>query len=93
MGGEGREDFSYLFCKPKVREAEPTVIGEDGTITGEKMSGNCAVTEGTCYIDLELDGKEYHGVLLEMEDEAGNTVLAIMAAGDSNETVWCVKYI
>lgn len=77
----------------RVREAEPAEISEDGTITGEDMNGRCTVKEGTCFVDLELDGKEYHGVLLEMEDEAGNPVLAIMAAGASNETVWCVKYL
>lgn len=77
----------------KVREAEPAEIGADGTVTGEEMSGTCTVKDGTCYVDLELDGKEYHGVLLEMEDEAGNPVLAIMAVGASNETVWCVKYL
>lgn len=76
----------------KIREAEAYTFAEDGTITGEEISGSFQVKEGTDYIEIELDGKKYAGVLVEMQDEAGNAVLAITASGASNETVWCVQY-
>ena len=76
----------------KVHRAAEYTFAEDGTITGEEASGTFAVKDGTAYIDIDLDGKVYHGVIIEMDDEAGNPVRAIMAAGESNETIWCVQY-
>lgn len=77
----------------RVHDAEEYIFAEDGTITGEEASGVFTVKDGTSYIDIELDGKVYHGVIIEMDDEAGNPVRAIMAAGESNETIWCVQYL
>lgn len=77
----------------KVREAEAVTIEKDGTITGEEVSGTCTVEDGTNYIHLTLGDKEYEGVILEMEDEAGNHVLSFTAAGSSNESVWGVQYL
>lgn len=77
----------------KVRSAETFTFAEDGTITGEEINGTYQVMDGTNYIEIELDGKQYDGVLIEMEDEAGNPILGISAAGSSNETIWCVQYL
>lgn len=76
----------------KVHEAEAYTFAKDGTVTGEELLGTFAVKEGTNYVNIELDGKEYDGVIVEMTDEAGNAVLAITASGASNETIWCVQY-
>lgn len=76
----------------KVHEAQEVTFMEDGTIVGEELSGTYEVKEGTSYIDIELEEKIYHGVLVEMEDEAGNQVLTISACGESNETIWGVQY-
>lgn len=76
----------------KVHKAEAYTFTEDGTITGEEISGTCSVKEGTSYVEIELNGEKYDGVIIEMQDEADNSVLAIMASGTSNETIWCVQY-
>lgn len=76
----------------KVHGAKAYTFGKDGSITGEESEGSFTVKEGTSYVDIELDGKAYKGVVFEMEDEAGNPVLVISAAGESNETLWCVQY-
>ena len=76
----------------KVHEAEAYTFS-DGTITGADVTGTYSVTGGTDDITITLDGKTYQGVLIEMEDEAGNPVLCFSAAGTSNESVWGVKYL
>ena len=76
----------------KVHEAEAYTFS-DGTITGADVTGTYSVTEGTDDITITLDGKTYQGVLIEMEDEAGNPVLCFSAAGTSNESIWGVKYL
>lgn len=77
----------------KVREAEEFAFAEDGSIAGAEISGSYQVKDGTDFIEIELDGKTYQGVIVEMNDEAGNPILAISATGESNETIWCVKYL
>ena len=34
----------------------------------------------------------YKGVIVEMNDEAGNAVRCITAAGNNNESIWAVFY-
>lgn len=76
----------------KIREASACTINTDGSITGEGLSGNCEVEDGTNYIHITFDGKEYDGVIIEMTDEAKNKTLCFTAAGESNETIWGVQY-
>lgn len=77
----------------RVREAEAVTIEKDGSFTGEEGSGSCKVEGGTSFIHLTLNDMEYDGILLEMEDEAGNPVLCFTAAGASNESIWGVQYL
>lgn len=67
----------------EIHEAKETVLKKaDYTLEG-----------GSVYMTLSWEGKEYDGVLLNMEDEAGNPVLCFMGVNDVNETLWGVKYL
>lgn len=48
--------------------------------------------EGSVYLTITNDGKVFEGVLVNMDDEAGNHVLCFMGVDDNNETLWGVKY-
>ncbi|MDE6909472.1 MAG: glycoside hydrolase family 43 protein [Lachnospiraceae bacterium] len=71
--------------------------GEAVTLKGGKLSGNTEgsyeLEEGTCYMNLVLNGVTYSGVLLDMTDEAGNAVRCLMGVGNNNETIWAVMYL
>ena len=71
--------------------------GEAVTLKGGKLSGSTEgsyeLEEGTCYMNLVLNGVTYSGVLLDMTDEAGNAVRCLMGVGNNNETIWAVMYL
>ena len=64
---------------------------DDGTVVGDAISGSWKAEDGTCYMNITYDDKEYSGVFVEMKDEAGADVMTFTAVG-SNESVWGVKY-
>ncbi|MCR4798191.1 MAG: glycoside hydrolase family 43 protein [Lachnospiraceae bacterium] len=64
----------------------------DGKITGE-MEGSYEFEEGKNDITVTFEGQTFTGVAFRMTDEAGNQTLCLSAAGDKNETIWCVKYL
>ena len=47
--------------------------------------------DGTCYMKVSYDGKDYSGVFCQMNDEAGTQVMTFSAVG-GNESVWGAKY-
>ena len=47
--------------------------------------------DGSYYVHITVDEKEYSGVFCEMKDEAGTSVMTFSAVG-SNESIWGVKY-
>lgn len=71
----------------------PTILYlmEDGSVVGAEVSGNWKYQEGSYYMSLLLDGKEYSGVFCKMKDEASTEVMTFTAVG-ANESVWGVKY-
>lgn len=75
----------------KIREAVPCDFKE-GVITGLEEEGSFEVTEGTDKITIKLQGEEYHGIIIDMVDEAGNNVRCISASGAGNHTIWAVQY-
>ena len=77
----------------KIRKTEAYTFLKSGEIQGGKQGGTFEVEEGTCHVAITLDGKNYQGVIIEMEDEAGNQTLCISASGDNNETIWGVHYL
>ncbi len=72
--------------------AQPVMItlNEDGTVSGS-IRGTWTVKEGSSYIHLTYQEKEYSGVFCAMKDQAGTPVMTFTAAG-SNESIWGVKY-
>ena len=73
--------------------AEPVIfyLNEDGTVVGEEIEGTWSVTDGTCFMHISYEDKEYSGVFCKMKDEAGTDVMTFTSVG-SNESVWGVKY-
>ena len=73
--------------------AEPVIfyLNEDGTVVGEEIEGTWSVTDGTCFMHISYEDKEYSGVFCKMKDEAGTDVMTFTSVG-SNESVWGIKY-
>lgn len=79
-----------LDIDSKVHECQEIILKKNGTITGD-IEGSFTVDEEQPYITLTIEDKEYHGVLLQMTDEAGNDTMCISAVGN-NRTLWGVHY-
>ncbi len=79
----------------EVHEAEELHLTSGGKIedASGKNVGSFSTEENSPYITLSIEEEEYQGVLVDMEDEAGNPVLCFTAAGESNQSVWGVKYL
>lgn len=73
--------------------AQPFILYllEDGSVVGEEVSGSWTEKEGSYYMTITYDEKEYSGVFCAMKDEAGTDVMTFSAVG-SNESIWGVKY-
>lgn len=80
-----------LAVDAKVNEAVKCSFA-DGQITGD-LTGTYEVKEGTNYADITVDGVTYHGVLIEMIDEAGNNTFCFSGIGENNQSLWGIKYI
>ncbi|MBO5292982.1 MAG: glycoside hydrolase family 43 protein [Lachnospiraceae bacterium] len=78
-----------------VHACQKIVFEKDGTVTGD-VTGSYELEKGTPYVTVTLGDQTFHGVMIQMEDEAGNPVMCFSAcgttAGSSNETVWGVHY-
>lgn len=48
--------------------------------------------KGTCNIKLDYEGVDYEGVVIDMEDEAGNKTRCICALAN-NKCIWAVRYL
>lgn len=75
----------------EIAEPVKLVLSKRGNVYGEKVSGTWEMKDGSPYIHITVDEKEYSGVLCEMNDEAGTPVMTFSAVG-SNESIWGVKY-
>lgn len=80
-----------LSVDARIAQPIKVILNEDGTVTGNKLEGTWKMTEGTCYMRLTYNEKEYSGVFCEMNDEAGTKVMTFSAVGN-NQSVWGVKY-
>lgn len=67
------------------------VLTERGNVYGDGITGTWEMTDGTYYMHITYNDKEYSGVFCAMNDEAGTPVMTFSAVG-SNESVWGVKY-
>lgn len=78
----------------EIHSYEEMQLKKDGSLKlTDGSSGTWEVKEGTSYITLTVGEAVYKGVVVEMQDEAGNAVRCITAAGNNNETIWGVFYI
>jgi len=66
-------------------------LKKDGSVVGENVTGSWTAKEGSYYMTITYDEKEYSGIFCAMKDEAGTDVMTFSAVG-SNESVWGVKY-
>ncbi len=73
--------------------AQPFILylDESGQVYGDGVEGSWEMKDGTCYMKVSYDGKDYSGVFCQMNDEAGTQVMTFSAVG-GNESVWGVKY-
>ncbi|MGN1175102.1 MAG: glycoside hydrolase family 43 protein [Roseburia sp.] len=76
----------------KLKNAKETTLYANGTIKGD-YEGTFEIADGSNNITVSIDGVDYKGVIIEMDDEAGNPVLCFSAVGDNNETIWGVHYL
>ena len=74
----------------KIHEAQQTEIGRKGEAADGSI--RLAVEKGTPYVTVTADGVSYEGVIVDMQDEAGNETRCITAVGDNNQTIWMVHY-
>lgn len=77
----------------EIHGAQAWKLSANGKVSGDDISGTWSVTAGTNYITLTLGETVYHGVIVEMTDEAGNPVRCFSAAGNNNETLMGVHYL
>ncbi|MBE5907307.1 MAG: glycoside hydrolase family 43 protein [Lachnospiraceae bacterium] len=75
-----------------IHRAVEWKFGADGSISGE-AEGNYTISDDSGEITVTLDGVTYTGVVIRMDDEAGNPLETFMATGNNNETLWGVKYL
>ena len=77
-----------------IHSAEAATLKKDGTLLlKDGTKGTCIISAGTGYVTISLNGATYKGVVGTMNDEAGNPVRFLSAAGDNNETIWAVFYL
>lgn len=78
----------------KLHASEPVTLHADGRIVLAESEGTWQLSEADKpYIELTLAGVTYSGVLIDMDDEAGNAVRCFAASGANNETIWGVMYL
>ena len=76
-----------------VHEAVQMKLEKDGSILMEDgTKGNWTLKKGTNFVTIFMNDAVYKGVIVEMNDEAGNAVRCITAAGNNNESIWAVFY-
>lgn len=76
-----------------IHDAAEMKIKKDGSIQfADGRKGNCNLSKESNYITLVIEDITYKGIIVDMQDEAGNAVRCIMAAGNNNESIWAVFY-
>lgn len=76
-----------------VHESQEIVWNQDGTITqdNEKI-GNYVLKKNAPYVVVTIGEQQYDGVMIQMQDEAGNQTMCFTACGKDNKTIWGVHY-
>ena len=79
-------DISNEIANPQI-----IYLNADGTCDGEDITGQWSKKDGTYFMSIKINNKEYQGVFCRMKDEAGTEVMTFSAVGN-NESIWGVKY-
>lgn len=78
----------------EIHNSEEMSLKKDGTIRlADATKGTYEIVEGTSFVTMTIGEATYKGVVIDMQDEAGNAVRCIAAVGNNNETIWAVSYI
>lgn len=78
----------------EIHDAKEVYLKKDGSLEGtDGTKGTYQITSGTNYVTITLGEAVYKGVIVEMQDEAGNPVRCITAVGNNNESIWGVLYL
>jgi len=76
-----------------ISEYEKLEIKKNGTVVlADGTEGTCTLTKDSNKIAITIGEVIYKGVVIEQQDEAGNEVRCITAAGNNNESIWAVFY-
>lgn len=77
----------------EIHDAAEMEIKKDGSVRFmDGRKGNCTLSKESNYITLVIEDIIYNGVVMDMQDESGNAVRCITAAGNNNESIWAVFY-
>lgn len=74
-----------------IAQPEILYLNEGGKAKTQSAEGTWKVEDGTYYVTITLDDREFKGVFCAMDDEAGTPVMTFSAVG-YNESMWGVKY-
>ncbi|MBQ8823531.1 MAG: glycoside hydrolase family 43 protein [Lachnospiraceae bacterium] len=91
MAGEYYFINQGMEIDDKVAEPVMIYLNEDGTVSGS-IRGTWTVTEGTPYVHITYNNKEYSGVFCKMMDETGKVETMTFSCVGKNESIWGVKY-
>lgn len=87
-------DYFFINQGSKINKVieEPVMITlyENGQIGGTYL-GNWKATNGTYYVHITIDGKDFSGVFCKQFDMTGVEVMTFTAVGGL-ESIWGVKY-
>lgn len=75
----------------EIHAATETTL-KGGKVKGAVFNGSYELDGQSVYMSVTVDDITYDGVIVDMEDEAGNQVRCFMGCGN-NESVWGVKYL
>lgn len=95
ISGKVRKPVKTLLTREgrvyKLRSQEINYFGEDSLETEKKPIGSYRL-EDESRISLTIGGLVYEGMIIQINDEAGNPTMCITATG-SNQSVWAVRYL
>lgn len=95
ISGKVRKPVKTLLTREggvyKLRRQEINYFGEDSLETEKKPIGSYRL-EDESRICLTIKGLVYEGMIIQINDEAGNPTMCITATG-SNQSVWAVRYL
>ncbi len=67
-------------------------LKENTAVSSRAAAGRWTYTQGASYVEIEIDGVKYQGVLaIQKEENGGSEKIVFSAVGENNECLWGVK--